>query len=182
MGILRFHKDIIKQNSLALTVREFFFVVLVVFGIFSTDLKAQEVQDLPNGEVGIKAGVASGLSLLKYTRYNNAVEAIVMTNWDGFILAALYHVNFDLTDQLKPTRGRTIGYISAGGHYAYFAGESVLYVGEGIGPDAGLGLTYLFDNVPFSVTLDNRFFLDFPLMQRGGTLLADLSLNIRYVF
>ena len=161
-------------------VREFFFV-LVVLVMASVRTHAQETE-LPNGEVGAKIGVASGVSVLKYTKYSNAVEAIVMTNWDGFILAGLYHINFDITDQLRPQKGTTLAYIAFGGHYSYFNSESVLYEGEGVGPDAGVGLTYLFQEAPFSISLDHRFFLDFPLRQQGGSLLADLSLNLRYVF
>ena len=180
MGVLIAHNDDIFKNSLAKLVREFFLVcgLLITFG----SLAVGQTTDLPEGEVGAKIGVASGISVLKYTKYSNAVEAIAMTNWDGFILAGLYHVNFDITAQLNPKQGLAIAYIAFGGHYSYFSPESVLYEGEGVGPDLGVGLTYLFDNIPFSLSLDNRFFLDFPLRQRGGSLLADLSLNIRYVF
>ena|GEM_PF-7006666 len=180
MGVLSRHNSYDNKNSLAEKVREFFLLIFFL-GIGLSSAVAQETS-LPNGEVGLKAGVASGISVLKYTKYSNAVEAIAMTNWDGFILAGLYHINFDITEQLQPTKGTAIAYIAFGGHYSYFGKESVLYEGEGVGPDLGLGLTYLFADIPFSVSLDHRFFLDFPLRQRGGTLLADLSLNLRYVF
>jgi hypothetical protein len=150
--------------------------------LFAQTVVCGQETNLPNGEVGMKIGVASGVSILKYTKYSNAVEAIAMANWDGFILAGLYHINFDLTEQLRPKKGTTLGYIAFGGHYSYFSTESVLYEGEGFGPDVGVGLSYLFKDVPFSVSLDHRFFLDFPLRQKGGSLLADLSLNLRYVF
>ncbi|MCE2496474.1 MAG: hypothetical protein J4F31_07860 [Flavobacteriales bacterium] len=134
--------------------------------------------------VGVRLGVTNGINYKAFLKPRQALEVSVTTSWNGVIMTGLWEWHTDFTKPLQISTGNFEGYLSLGTHYGAYGAESPLYEGTGGGFDAGMGFEYRFDQIPFSLGVDYHFMADLQLS--GGStspnLLADLGLNLRYLF
>lgn len=105
--------------------------------------------------IGLRGGFASGITAKHFITEENALEGILSTRWNGFMITGLYEIQNIAFD----TPG-LYWYYGFGGHIGFWDGdvdhrwfdENKSYTVLGI--DGVIGLEYAFAEVPFSVSLD----------------------------
>ena len=145
---------------------------------FSTTSNAQSYKT----GVGLRGGWFSGLTVKHFIGPDKAIEGILCTRWSGFAIVGLmeYHKETDISDMNW--------YYGFGAHvgsfnrYDYYPVSSRNYYGGNVvtlGIDGILGLEYQFQEIPITLGLDLKPFLD--IVNNGGGFF-DLALSARYVF
>ena len=157
----------------------------IKFGVITTllillaagNLHAQ--RDYETG-IGLRAGVAYGLTVKHFTSDRSAWEAILSTRWQGFLLTGLYELHQDVFNTTNFNF-----YYGVGGHLGEWPGDiphhpwfddSSNHLAIGI--DGIIGLEYTFDEVPFSVSLDWK--PAFNIAEHAAFLVDEAALSIRY--
>jgi hypothetical protein len=133
---------------------------------------------LYNTGVGARLGFFNGITVKHFLQEGHAVEGILSTRWEGFIITGLYEIQRPFTDvnnlEWYYGGGAHIGFWRAG-RYRFDSEASSVF-----GLDLILGIEYTIDEVPFSVSLD---------WKPGFNILGDnrwwgdgVALSIRYTF
>jgi hypothetical protein len=135
-------------------------------------------QDYDTG-IGLRGGLASGLSVKHFISTKSALEGLLTTRWRGFDITGLYEVHGEAfeTDNLK-------WFYGFGAHIGFYNGDYVEWGAPGstynvIGIDGIIGLEYTFTELPLNIGVDLKPALN--LIGYSG-LWADFGLSIRYVF
>jgi hypothetical protein len=110
------------------------------------------------------------------------VLLMLVSRWDATFVPLDYQFQYDVTEQLNTKKGMFLLYFGLGMHYSNFNSDSQIKVGYGGGVSGSMGLTYYLENIPLSVGLDFRMFVDYGFQNNMIDLISDSALNIRYVF
>jgi hypothetical protein len=151
------------------------FITLVVTLLTVTYLNAQEYKT----GIGIRAGFSSGLTVKHFTSHKAAVEGLLSTRWQGFVVTGLYEVHNQAFDV------RHLNWYYGGGAHLGFYNGSYAYWGESgtsytvIGIDGILGIEYSFDEIPINIGIDWKPALN--LVGYSG-IWSEGALSVRYVF
>lgn len=155
-------------------------VLLVLLTMVPSDHASAQYRN----SVGVRLGVTNGINYKAFLKPRQALDVSLTTSWNGVIMTGLWQWHTDFTEPLEISTGNFDGYLSVGAHFGAYGNESPLYEGTGGGLDAGMGFEYRFDQIPFSLGIDYHFMADLQLS--GGStrpnLLADLGINLRYLF
>lgn len=150
---------------------------LIVLGLVSVS----NGQDYKTG-IGLRAGLANGLTIKHFTREKSAVEFILSSRWRGFDVTGLYEVHNQAfnTERLKwfIGFGGHIGFWNGDYTYKYWGYEGTSYTVAGI--DGILGLEYSFTEVPINLSLDWKPAFNF--VGYNGFWVDGGALSIRYIF
>lgn len=136
-------------------------------------------QDYKTG-VGLRAGVPYGLTVKHFLNEYSALEGILASRWQGFIITGLY--------EKERWTGEYPGlnwYWGFGAHVGFWdigANPRVDedYTGSVIGADAILGIEYTFDDIPLNLSLDILPTVN--VIGYAGWGGINGALSIRYVF
>lgn len=151
-------------------------IVSALVIILSTSLNAQEYKT----SLGLRAGLPYGVTVKHFLNKENALEGILASRWQGFIITGLYE-NEHWTGQYPGLNwfwggGAHIGFWDAGNN----PNLKSTYYGSVIGLDGVIGLEYTFDEVPINLSLD--LMPTFNLLGYTGWGGINGALSIRYVF
>ena len=106
-----------------------------------------------NTGVGVRVGFSNGLTVKHFINKKAAIEGVLSTRWKGFNITGLYEVHNNTgLYQLN-------WYYGTGAHIGFWNGKNVKWANDNndyivIGIDGVIGLEYIFDNIPFNVSLD----------------------------
>lgn len=152
-------------------------LIILLFAVFTAvSLKAQDYKT----SLGLRAGVPYGLTIKHFISKSDALEGILASRWQGFVVTGLYE------------RERWTGHYPGfnwfwglGAHVGFWdAGNNPnlnnTYNGAVLGADGILGLEYTFDEIPLNLSLDLLPTVNiFGSTGWGG---INGALSIRYVF
>ena len=156
--------------------KRLFFVVIFAIAGCLMHLNAQDYQT----SIGLRAGLSSGITLKHFISTADAVEGILTTRWGGFNLTGLYerHMRAFDTDHLY-------FYFGGGAHLGVWGGKANPWFSDNntytvIGLDGILGLEYVFDEIPFNISLDWKPGIN--LIGYTGFWGDEMALSFRYIF
>ncbi len=159
---------------MARTIKVFF--VLLLFSTLSSTATAQ----LYKTGVGARAGFFNGFTIKHFVEQDRAVEGILSTRWNGFIITGLYEFQREFPDI------DNLEWFFGGGAHIGFWGKENYHWGDDneshtiVGLDLILGTEYTFDEFPISISLDWKpafnIFGDFHWWGDG------IALSARYTF
>ncbi|MEX2370959.1 MAG: hypothetical protein WD578_08135 [Bacteroidales bacterium] len=150
------------------------FIVMVTMTAFSN------AQDYSTG-IGLRGGLANGITIKHFIGGNSALEGIVTTRWQGFNITGLYELHsmqvFDVN--------RLNFYYGLGGHIGFYNGTYTSWGTVGtsytvIGVDGILGLEYNFVEVPINLSVDWKPALN--LIGNTEFWPDDGAFSVRYIF
>jgi hypothetical protein len=147
---------------------------LIIF--FGLKVNAQEYKT----SLGLRAGLPYGVTIKHFFGKSNAVEGILASRWQGFVVTALLE-NEHWTGNYPGLNwfwglGAHVGFWDAGNN----PNLSKQYSGSVIGVDGILGLEYTFDEIPLNLSLDLLPTVN--LIGSTGWGGINGALSIRYVF
>ncbi|MCK5823646.1 MAG: hypothetical protein KAG95_06555 [Bacteroidales bacterium] len=151
-------------------------LLLTVILVGSLIVNAQDYKTA----IGVRGGLANGLTVKHFVSKNAAFEGILSTRWQGFNITGLYEIHkqaFD-TDRLN-------WYYGAGAHVGFWDGSNVSWADDNesysvIGIDGILGLEYNFKEIPINISLDWKPALN--LVGYSGFWGDGGALSVRYIF
>lgn len=147
------------------------FTVSVFLSGYSQDYKTS---------LGLRAGLPYGVTIRHFIKKDVALEGILASRWQGFIITGLYE------NESWLGKYPSLNWYWGGGAHAGFwdAGANPniksTYVGAVIGVDAVLGIEYTFDDFPINLSLDLLPTVNLIGVTGWGGINGALS--IRYVF
>lgn len=128
------------------------------FLIFSIALLFSSVGSITYGQlyntgVGARLGFFNGLTVKHFSQEGRAVEGILSTRWDGFIVTGLYEFQRQFPDV-----NNLEWYFGGGAHIGFWQADRYPHAGNTatnvVGLDLIIGVEYTFDEIPFSAGLD----------------------------
>lgn len=130
--------------------------------------------------LGLRVGLPYGLTVKHFFNKYNAVEGILASRWQGFIITGLYE-NEHQTGEY-PGLNWFWGF---GAHIGFWGANenpnlTVGYSGSVIGADAIIGLEYTFDEIPLNLSLD--ILPSVNLIGNTGMGGINGGISVRYVF
>ena len=153
--------------------RLIFILLIALICVFGS--KAQDY----NTGIGLRGGLASGLTVKHFLGENSAVEGIFDSRWHGISLTGLYEIH----NQAFNT-ARLNWYYGAGGHIGFWDGKYNTSFNTGtntiIGIDGILGLEYNFREIPINLSVDWK--PAFNLVGNTNFWGDGGALSIRYIF
>lgn len=151
-----------------------FFSIILLFSAGTLTSFGQ----LYNTGVGARLGFFNGLTVKHFMQEGRAVEGILSTRWDGFIITGLYEFQQPFADvnnlEWFYGGGVHVGFWQAGRYH--FDGEAKSVFGL----DLILGVEYTFDEIPFSASLDWK--PAFNVVGNSNWWGDGVALSIRYTF
>ena len=170
-NIARLNKVEQKQTVMKKALFVFLFIAGIAFASNGQDYKTS---------LGLRAGVPYGITIKHFLSEQNAVEGILASRWNGFIITGLYE-NEHWTGEYPGLNwfwgfGAHIGFWDADNNPRI---ESD-YTGSVIGVDGIIGLEYTFDEIPLNLSLDLLPTIN--LIGSTGWGGINGALSIRYVF
>ena len=155
--------------------------LLIAFTLFFLIGTAVTAQDYNTG-IGVRGGLWNGLTVKHFTGTNTAIEGILTTRWEGFIVTGLYEIHaaqaFDVP--------RLNWYYGAGAHLGFFEGNPRNPWFDGgsthtvLGIDGILGIEYNIEPIPFNISLDWKPFLN--LLGNVDFHASDVAISVRFIF
>ncbi|TVR73622.1 MAG: hypothetical protein EA408_04710 [Marinilabiliales bacterium] len=128
--------------------------------------------------VGARLGFFNGLTVKHFMQEGRAVEGILSTRWDGFIITGLYQFQRPLSDidnlEWFYGGGLHAGFWQTGRYHFDGSANSV------IGLDLILGVEYTIEEIPFSISLDWK--PAFNVIGNTSWWGDGAALSIRYTF
>lgn len=132
--------------------------------------------------IGLRAGLSSGISIKHFVNNNRALEGILHFYGHGIGLTGLYEVHKTAFGSDRASwfygLGAHVGTYS-GGHYKDRGGVLYRERYTNLGVDGIFGLEYHFIEIPFTLGVDIKPFVD--IINPGGQYI-DLGLTFRYAF
>lgn len=152
------------------------FLILLLFAVLGLSSFGQDYRT----SLGLRAGLPYGLTVKHFLSRYNAVEGVLASRWQGFIITGLYE-NEHQTGQY-PGLNWFWGF---GGHIGFWGANENPNLNEGysgsvIGLDAILGIEYTFDEIPLNLSLD--LLPSVNLIGDTGMGGINGAISIRYVF
>jgi hypothetical protein len=155
--------------------KRFFLTSAIILCFFAFS----NAQDYKTG-IGLRGGLANGLTVKHFLGEKSAVEGIIASRWRGFELTGLYEIHataFEV-ERLK-------WYYGFGAHVGFWNGS---YAGWGtsgtsytvVGVDGILGLEYSLKDIPINIGLDWK--PAFNIIGYTGFWGDGGALSIRYIF
>jgi hypothetical protein len=153
---------------------------IIAFVIFLMSISFSiQAQDYLNS-LGLRAGLSTGITYKHFTSRTDALEGILTTRWGGFTITGLYERHgraFD-TDNLYY-------YYGGGAHLGVWSGRNNPWFTESnsytvIGVDGIIGLEYVFEEIPFNISLDWK--PGFNIIGHTGFWGDEVALSFRYIF
>lgn len=145
-------------------------------------LSAQAQSGYTTG-IGLRGGSASGLTIKHFINSDAAIEGIISTSFKyrGTVVTVLYEKHA----QAFNAKG-LLWYYGLGGHVGFWDGHDYYDRGHkhyddnvfGVGIDGILGLEYYIQDIPFTIGVDVKPYLNIPV---GGGF-WNTALHVRYVF
>jgi hypothetical protein len=138
------------------------------FSAFSQDYKTA---------IGVRAGLANGLTVKHFISSDRAVEGILSTRWSGFNITGLYEIHANAFND-----SHWNWYYGFGAHLGSFDGndswgdDGVNYTI--IGVDGIIGLEYRIDDIPINLSLDWKPALN--LIGYTGFWADGFAISVRY--
>ena len=156
--------------------KKLFLLLLTVVLIGSFTVNAQ---DYKTG-IGLRGGLANGLTIKHFISNNAAVEGIFSSRWQGFNITGLYEIHkqaFNIE--------RLNWYYGAGAHVGFWDGGNVSWADDNasytvIGVDGILGIEYNFKELPVNLSLDWKPALN--IVGYSGFWGDGGALSVRYIF
>jgi hypothetical protein len=148
------------------------FFLLIAIGAFTTSSLAQEY----HWGIGIRGGLASGITAKFFYEGDKAWEGILTTRHDGLMVTGLH----EWQNSISPGFSWFYG---VGGHLGTWPGNDDFDGDLVIGVDGIVGLEYEFYsefNVPVSLSLDYK--PAFNIIESSGFNGDELALSIRFIF
>ena len=151
-------------------------LLLVLFLAFSAQFAYSQAYLT---SVGLRAGVAPGITLKHFVRTDAALEGILTTRGKGINITGLYEWHSPLGEVEN-----FFWYIGGGGHIGFWDDDSYMkgdftesYVALGI--DGILGMEYTFEEIPLNISLDWK--PTFNIVEYSGFWGDELALSARYI-
>ena len=154
--------------------------ILLTLAIFLSSLCMLHAQDYENS-IGLRAGLATGITFKHFFSTTDAAEGILSMRYGGFNITGLYERHMAAFD----TKGLYF-YYGGGGHIGFYDNdrwddndiddESVMLIGL----DGIIGLEYIFEEIPFNISLDWKPAIN--LIGHTHFLGDELALSFRYIF
>ena len=155
------------------------FLVIGTFTTFKTSAQSY------TNAIGARLGFTQGITFRHFLHEEAAIEGILSTRWNGFLLTGLYEVHKQLSGELN-------WFYGGGAHIGYWSNPPARVRGDHIrdsytvvGVDFILGLDFTFPDIPINLSLDwkpainlinGNIIGDGPFWIDGG------ALSIRYAF
>ncbi|MFC2098132.1 hypothetical protein ACFLSP_00170 [Bacteroidota bacterium] len=141
-------------------------------------LHSTSAQDYQTG-IGVKIGMAPGISAKHFLTTNGAVEGIATFRWGGVNFAALGEFHLPIFD----TEGMSF-YYGGGFHVGVWdtgLAKNTVKSGQqlNLGIDGIVGLEYAFFDVPLSLGLDWK--PNFNIIRNSRMIIDEISFSIRYL-
>ena len=170
------------------------FFCLLLLAITNTTFS----QDYKTG-IGLRGGWTSGLTAKHFIKEDAAIEGIFSSGWrrwTGYQITVLYEKHkaaFTSNDDIKGF----FWFYGAGVHFAtgytyekwydkpgygYLGGYHETYHYSAFGIDGIFGLEYKIEEVPITVGIDVKPFIEIPTISGPSFGFWDMGLSIRYVF
>lgn len=153
--------------------------ILILILLSFVGFGALRAQDYGTG-IGIRGGPAQGITIKHFISNTNAIEGIVSTRWQGWIITGLYEIHADpfKVSELKVFYG-------AGAHIGWWYNPDAPWADAGgqysiIGIDAILGMEYSFNEIPISLSIDWK--PAFNLFGYTGGWFDGGGISVRYIF
>jgi len=153
-------------------------ILAVLFSfLFVNDSMAQY-----NTGIGLRLGSGNGITVKHFIKNGAAIEGILYTRWQGFIITGLYEVHNDI-DGVKGLQwfyggGAHIGsWNSSKRNTPWGDNRSSSTV---VGLDGIIGLDYKFDNAPINLSLDWKPAVN--ISDNGGLWWDEVALSVRFTF
>ena len=143
--------------------KKIFLITLVISFLSILNLSAQSY----NTGIGLRGGLAQGVTIKHFLGKTNAIEGILAFRWDGPFITGLYEIHDD------PFKVDGLQWFYGFGAHIGFWEETK------IGVDFILGLEYTFEEIPINVTLDWKPAIN---LVGGGYWADGFALSVRYVF
>ena len=132
--------------------------------------------------IGLRAGIAPGLTVKHFTKSNTAIEGILTTRGRGMNITGLYEWHSPLGEVEN-----FYWYIGVGGHIGFWDDDSYLNRNHDdftdgyttIGLDGILGMEYTFNEIPLNLSLDWK--PTFNIFKYSGFWGDELAISVRYV-
>lgn len=129
--------------------------------------------------IGLRGGFSSGLTIKHFTNRKVALEGLLTTRWQGFVITGLYEVHNQAFDVAHLNwyygGGAHIGFYN--GNYVYWGTNGTTYTIVGI--DGILGIEYTFSEIPINIGIDWKPALN--LIGYSG-IWSEGGISVRYVF
>ena len=163
------------------TMKKLLLCLLIVSAFATLKTSAQSYTNA----IGARLGFTQGITFRHFLHEEAAIEGILSTRWNGFLLTGLYEVH-------KPLDGALNWFYGGGAHIGYWGNNlpAERYINEPkqsymvIGVDLIIGLDFTFPDIPINLSLDWK-----PAFNVIGDRLGDSSLwidggalSIRYAF
>jgi len=150
--------------------------IISLLTVLSVQSHAQEYINA----IGFRGGISQGLTFKHYISRTNALEGILATRWNGFYLTGLYEVHTEAFD----TQGLYF-YYGGGAHAGFWDSNANPWFDDGtsnvvIGIDGIIGLEYVFQQIPFNLSLDWK--PAFNLIGVTNFWGSDLAISFRFYF
>lgn len=130
-------------------------IIVLMISISFTETLAQNYKT----GLGLRLGSFNGVTVKHFLNSENAIEGLLSTRWDGFVITGLYEYQNSLGIDEAPTFDWFIG---GGAHIGFWDVDNYpdrydRDFDDGrpiIGLDFIIGLEYTFEEAPFSLSLD----------------------------
>lgn len=133
--------------------------------------------------IGLRAGYHPGITLKHFISSGNAIEGIMQFRYRGMSITGLYEMHKMAFDEPQFRwfygLGGHIGFYGRPGYVGFKNGYRYDDQRVSIGIDGILGLEYAIQEIPFTVGLDVKPYLD---IYYPGFGWVDGALTVRYVF
>ncbi len=155
--------------------KKFLMTTIVMFCIVTLS----NAQDYNTG-IGLRGGLSSGLTVKHFIGEKAAIEGILATRWQGFIITGLYEIHNQAYEV-----DRLNWYYGFGGHIGFWDGSNVSWADDDnsytvIGVDGILGLEYNFKEIPINISIDWK--PAFNIVGYSGFWGDGGAISIRYIF
>ncbi|MBE9468386.1 MAG: hypothetical protein IMY72_08725 [Bacteroidetes bacterium] len=153
--------------------------VLLLFSVILIGGFSANAQDYKTA-IGVRGGMANGLTAKQFVSKNIAYEGILSTRWQGFNITALYEIH----KQAFKTP-RLNWYYGAGAHIGFWDGSNVNWASDNesytvIGVDGVLGIEYNIKEIPINISLDWKPALN--IVGYSGFWGNVGAVSVRYIF
>lgn len=147
------------------------FIFVIAFTVYS------QAQDYKTG-IGIRGGLSNGLTVKHFISSESALEGLLTTRWNGFLVTGLYErhaLAFGITG--------LYWYYGFGAHigswnHTYKKDRYDNYSVLGI--DGIIGLEYNITEIPFNISIDYKPGVN--VLGKPFGMSDEVALSIRYVF
>ena len=155
--------------------RKIIFSLLIFLSLASISI----AQDYNTG-IGVRGGWANGFTVKHFIQPTVAVEALVTTRWDGFLITGLYEIQ----KQNAFDTPRLNWYYGVGAHIGIWDTNNTLYDDGNsytlVGVNGILGIEYCFTEIPINLGLDWK--PAFNVIGSSDFWGDEIAISLRFIF